>query len=297
MNDTSKYHLPKGTLADGPYDVLVTPESAGWGCSGLRILALGPGETHTMSTGESECLVLPLTGGCTVAVDGQVFELDGRTDVFTSVTDFAYLPRKSEAVISSATGGRFALPTARTGRSSLSARYGPKAGVPVELRGAGACSRQVNNYCLPGTFEAEQLLVCEVLTPGGNWSSYPPHKHDEVRIDEAGDPAESELEEIYYFEVAGEDGFGYQRVYGTPERPIDVLAEIRSGDTVLIPHGWHGPSVAAPGYDLYYLNVMGGPGQDRAWLICDDPAHGWVRSTWESQDVDDRLPFEGPTEQ
>ncbi|MDX3617309.1 5-deoxy-glucuronate isomerase [Streptomyces europaeiscabiei] len=296
MSDTSKYHLPRGTSGDGPYDVLVTPESAGWGYSGLRILSLGPGETHTMSTGESECLVLPLTGGCTVAVDGrtfegQTFELDGRADVFASVTDFAYLPRKSEAVISSATGGRFALPTARTGRSSLSARYGPKAGVPVELRGAGACSRQVNNYCLPGTFEAEQLLVCEVLTPGGNWSSYPPHKHDEVRIGEAGDPAESELEEIYYFEVAGEGGFGYQRVYGTPERPIDVIAEIRSGDTVLIPHGWHGPSVAAPGYDLYYLNVMAGPGQDRAWLICDDPAHGWVRTTWAAQDIDDRLPF------
>ncbi|WP_327341381.1 5-deoxy-glucuronate isomerase [Streptomyces europaeiscabiei] len=291
MSDTSKYHLPRGTSADGPYDVLVTPESAGWEHSGLRILALGPGETHTMSTGESECLVLPLTGGCTVAVDGQTFELDGRTDVFASVTDFAYLPRESEAVISSATGGRFALPTARTGRSSLSARYGPKAGVPIELRGAGACSRQVNNYCLPGTFDAEQLLVCEVLTPGGNWSSYPPHKHDEVRTDEAGDPVESELEEIYYFEVAGEGGFGYQRVYGTPERPIDVLAEIRSGDTVLIPHGWHGPSVATPGYDLYYLNVMAGPGQDRAWLICDDPAHGWVRTTWAAQDIDDRLPF------
>ncbi len=70
-----------------------------------------------------------------------------------------------------------------------------------------------------------------------------------------------------------------------------MLAEVRSGDTVLIPHGWHGPSIAAPGYDLYYLNVMAGPGQDRAWLICDDPAHGWVRDTWAAQDVDDRLPF------
>jgi 5-deoxy-glucuronate isomerase len=207
--------------------------------------------------------------------------------VFASVTDFAYLPPETEALISSAQGGLFALPSARTERSSLSARYGRKEDVPVELRGAGACSRQVNNYCLPGTFDADQLLVCEVLTPGGNWSSYPPHKHDEARPG-----VESELEEIYYFEVAGDgNGFGYQRVYGTPERPIDVLAEVRSGDTVLIPHGWHGPSIAAPGYDLYYLNVMAGPGQDRAWLICDDPAHGWVRDTWRSQDVDDRLPF------
>ncbi|MEV1069020.1 5-deoxy-glucuronate isomerase [Streptomyces sp. NPDC050263] len=289
MSGTSKYYLPKGTSADGSYDVLVTPESAGWGYSGLRILTLEPGEAHALSTGDCEFLVLPLAGSCTVTTDGKAFELAGRTGVFASATDFAYLPRESEALISSAHGGRFALPSARTERGGLPARYGRKEDVPVELRGAGACSRQVNNYCLPGTFEAEQLLVCEVLTPGGNWSSYPPHKHDEARPGE-----ESELEEIYYFEVAGgEDGFGYQRVYGTPERPIDVLAEIRSGDTVLIPHGWHGPSIAAPGYDLYYLNVMAGPGQERAWLICDDPAHGWVRDTWRTQDVDDRLPFEG----
>ncbi|MEU5244221.1 5-deoxy-glucuronate isomerase [Streptomyces asoensis] len=287
MSDTDKYHLPKGTSADGAYDLLVTPESAGWGYSGLRILTLEPGGEHVLSTGESEFLVLPLTGSCTVTAGGSSFELVGRADVFASVTDFAYVPRASEALISSATGGSFALPSARTELGGHSARYGRKEDVPVELRGAGACSRQVNNYCLPGTFDAERLLVCEVLTPGGNWSSYPPHKHDEARPGE-----ESQLEEIYYFEISGgENGFGYQRVYGTPERPVDVLAEIRSGDTVLIPHGWHGPSIAAPGYDLYYLNVMAGPGQDRAWLICDDPAHGWVRATWDTQDVDDRLPF------
>ncbi|MEU0342334.1 5-deoxy-glucuronate isomerase [Streptomyces bobili] len=288
---SSKYHLPNGAAADGPYDLLITPESAGWGHSGLRILPLKPGEAHTLPTGDAEFLVLPLNGGCAVTTDGRTFELAGRSGVFASATDFAYLPRASEALISSAQGGLFALPSARTERSSLPARYGRKEDVPVELRGAGACSRQVNNYCLPGTFETEQLLVCEVLTPGGNWSSYPPHKHDEARTDDAGKAVESELEEIYYFEVAGEGGFGYQRVYGTPERPIDVLAEVRSGDTVLIPHGWHGPSIAAPGYDLYYLNVMAGPGQDRAWLICDDPVHGWVRATWDAQDVDDRLPF------
>ncbi|WP_328752976.1 5-deoxy-glucuronate isomerase [Streptomyces sp. NBC_00285] len=287
MSDTGKYHLPKGTSADGPYDLLVTPESAGWGYSGLKVLTLDPGGEHVLPTGESEFLVLPLTGSCTVTTGGTTFELAGRADVFASVTDFAYLPRASEALISSVTGGSFALPCARTEQGGHSARYGRKEDVPVELRGAGACSRQVNNYCLPGTFDAEQLLVCEVLTPGGNWSSYPPHKHDEARPGE-----ESELEEIYYFEISGgENGFGYQRVYGTPERPMDVLAEIRSGDTVLIPHGWHGPSIAAPGHDLYYLNVMAGPGLDRAWLICDDPAHGWVRATWDTQDVDDRLPF------
>ena len=157
--------------------------------------------------------------------------------------------------------------------------------MPVELRGAGNASRQVNNFCTPEAFpHADRLIACEVLTPGGNWSSYPPHKHDEER------DGELPLEEIYYFEVAG-GGMAYQRVYGTPDRPIDVLTEVRSGDVVLIPHGWHGPSMAAPGYDLYYLNVMAGPAAKRAWLISDDPAHAWVRATWRGQPVDPRLPM------
>ena len=159
----------------------------------------------------------------------------------------------------------------------------------MELRGAGSCSRQVNNFCTPEAFEADRLIACEVLTPAGNWSSFPPHKHDEQR------DGESALEEIYYYEVAdgpAGPGMAYQRVYASSaERPIDVLAEVRSGDVVLIPHGWHGPSMAVPGYDLYYLNVMAGPGPERAWCICDDPAHGWVRGTWEGQPVDPRLPL------
>ncbi|WP_033289479.1 5-deoxy-glucuronate isomerase [Amycolatopsis jejuensis] len=274
-----KHYQEAGTSADGPFSLVVTPESAGWGYSGLRVLELDG--TQTVHTGDAEALVLPLSGSCTVSTDGLVCELAGRADVFDAITDFAYLPRDAEATITGR--GRFALPSAKT-EKRLPARYGPASGVPTELRGAGICSRQVNNYCLPHTFEADQLLVCEVLTPGGNWSSYPPHKHDEAR------EGETELEEIYYFEVA-DGGMGYQRVYGTVDRPIEVLAEVRSGDVVLIPHGWHGPSMAAPGYDLYYLNVMAGPGPERAWLICDDPAHAWVRETWEAEDIDPRLPF------
>ena len=138
--------------------------------------------------------------------------------------------------------------------------------------------------------ERRRLIACEVLTPAGNWSSYPPHKHDEQR------PGESELEEIYYFEVApgpAGPGVGYQRAYGTAERPADVLAEVRTGDVVIIPHGWHGPSMAAPGYDLYYLNVMAGPGP-REWLVCFDPAHSWVQASWAEQPVDPRLPMTVP---
>jgi hypothetical protein len=138
VSDTSKYPLPKGTSADGPYDLAITPESAGWAYSGLRVLTLKPGGEHVLSTGENEFLVLPLNGGCTVAVDGRGFELGGRTDVYSAVSDFAYLPRESPTVISSADGGTSALPSARTEQGGHSARYGRKEDVPVELHGAGA---------------------------------------------------------------------------------------------------------------------------------------------------------------
>jgi 5-deoxy-glucuronate isomerase len=203
--------------------------------------------------------------------------------VFAGPTDSAYLPAGSTTRLSTVDGGRFAVATARADRR-LPFRYLPAAGVPVELRGAGHCSRQVHNFGIPEVLDAVKLIACEVLTPGGNWSSYPPHKHDEERA------GELPLEEIYYYEVAG-GGMAYQRVYGTPERPVDVLAEVRTGDVVLVPHGWHGPSMAAPGYDLYYLNVMAGPAARRAWMVCDDPAHAWVRASWRGQPVDPRLPM------
>ncbi|MFD2091055.1 5-deoxy-glucuronate isomerase [Blastococcus deserti] len=288
---TESLHLPAGTAAVGAYELEVTPESAGWAYSGLRVLDLAAGGSHNFDTGPDEVVVVPLEGGLRVTCEGQEITLTGRSGVFAGPTDFLYLPLGTTATLHSTGGGRFALCSARA-RRRLPVRYGPAAGVPVELRGAGRCSRQVNNFATAGVFEADSLIACEVVTPGGNWSSYPPHKHDETS------DVESELEEIYYFEVSpgpqGQPGFAYQRVYGTPERPIDVLAEVRDRDVVLIPHGWHGPSIASPGHDLYYLNVMAGPGEERAWRIVDDPAHAWIRGTWESQDVDPRLPLHSP---
>jgi 5-deoxy-glucuronate isomerase len=269
----------RGELAAGPYELEVTPAVAGWGFSGLRVLELAAGGEHTFATGEEELIVLPLRGGCAVTVDGEPFEVTGRAGVFDRVTDFVYAPREATVRIASPAGGRFALPSARA-RRRLPARYGPAEAVPVEVRGSGTASRQVNNFAAADVFEADRLIAVEVITPGGNWSSYPPHKHDEER------PGESRLEEIYYFE-----GTGFQRVYTSgPGREIDVCAEVGPGDVVLIPHGYHGPSMAPPGYDLYYLNVMAGPGE-RVWLACDDPAHAWVRGTWAGQAADPRLPI------
>jgi 5-deoxy-glucuronate isomerase len=275
----------------------VRPDDSGWALTSLRVLDVAAGGELSLETGGDEIVVVPLWGSCDLDVSLQTAEerepapgsgpgaeagkararLQGRTSVFSAVSDVAYVPRDSSIRLRSESGGRFALAGAKAERRHPFQHV--KAGdVPVELRGAGRMSRQVNNIGVPGVIDADRIIVCEVLTPAGNWSSYPPHKHDHDR------PGESVLEEIYYFEVgsspAGTPGFAYQRVYASDDRPIDVLAEVRSGDVVLVPYGWHGPAMAAPGYDLYYLNVMAGPGP-RIWLVCDA--------------IDPRLPMASPS--
>jgi 5-deoxy-glucuronate isomerase len=281
----SKYYIPARS-ATAPYLVDVTPESAGWTECSLKVVELESPHGLTLDTGETEVMILPLAGHGTVEAGKETFELSLRASVFDGPADMVYIGTGNTYTLHGE--GRFAICGARATRG-LPNRRVAAAEVPVELRGTGNCSRQVHNFGTAGVFEADSLIACEVITPGGNWSSYPAHKHDE------NSAVESALEEIYYFEIDserdGSRGFGFHRVYGTPERPIEVLEEVRSGDVVLVPHGYHGPSVAAPGYHMYYLNVMAGPGAERAWKIVDDPEHAWLRGTWEHQDVDPRLPL------
>ena len=289
---------PAGTTANDEYDTCISPgepvPGAGvsrWSHTGLLVTNLGAWESRAVSTGALEYIIVPLSGGASVEVEGVPYELAGRGDVFSAATDVLYVPRDSAFTVTSIAGGRYAFCSA-TARHRFPVARISAAEVADELRGAGTASRRVRNFGTPGVLAADSIIACEVITPAGNWSSYPPHKHDEER-----DGVETSLEEIYYFELrpepgapaVGEGAFGYQRVYGTAERPIEVLAEVRSADVVLVPHGWHGPAMAPPGYDMYYLNVMAGPGETRAWLICDDPAHAWVRQTWDGQPVDPRL--------
>jgi 5-deoxy-glucuronate isomerase len=285
---TPGYYRPAGSSGSGQFELEITPAAAGWTFSSLRILRLGPGELATFATGPEEMLILPLSGSCTVSAAGTELDLSGRASVFSQVSDFCYVPRDATVTIGSGAGGRFALPGALASRQ-LPVRYGAAADVPVELRGAGQASRQVNNFGRPDAFECDKLVAVEVLTPAGNWSSYPPHKHDRPA------PGEAMLEEIYYFEIAEAErgaGLAYQRVYTSgPDREIDVLAEVHSGDAVLVPHGYHGPSMAAPGHHLYYLNVLAGPAAERSMAFSYDPVHAWIRDSWESEQVDPRLPL------
>ncbi|WP_340537278.1 5-deoxy-glucuronate isomerase [Nocardioides sp. GXZ039] len=288
--DADRLVVRAGATSHDDWALDLDPDRAEWDYCGLRIVELDPGGTLATTTGGSEAVLVPLQGAVSLTIDpeGIVIELSGRDSVFAGPTDVAYVPRDSEVHLRSAHGGRFALCTARCERR-LDPVHLPAAGVALELRGAGRASRQVHGLGMPGVLAADRILVCEVLTPGGNWSSWPPHKHDEES------PEETRLEEIYYFEIAPGavgDGVALHQVRGHRRPEVDLTVQVRTGDVVLVPEGWHGPSVAAPGHDLYYLNVMAGPGAERAWRICDDPDFAWVREEWAQEPVDPRLPFD-----
>ena len=276
-------------------EISLTPDEAGWTWCGLSVLRLTAGESRTVRTDESEVFALPLSGGLSVDVDGEAFLLHGRPSVFAGASDFLYAGRDSTLTLTSRDGAEVALPAARCEHRRTPA-YGSAADVPIEVRGAGPSTRQVRNFGIPGGWEhAEKLIACEVITPPGNWSSYPPHKHDPSEGSVAVD------EEIYYYRIAGpdqrtpsRDGFGLHRTYTDTTHhaaglaALDETFEVRDGDILLIPHGYHGPCVAAPGYPMYYLNVLAGPGEERSMNFCDDPTHAWIRDSWTGQAPDPR---------
>lgn len=279
---------PAGSLTLGPDPVTLAPDGDVLRFCGLQVLHLAAGERRVLALDEIEATVLPLSGSCDVEIGTRTFELEGRDDVFSRVGDFVYAPVGSELVVTSPGGGEFAVPSARAERRFEPA-YVPAHAVSVEVRGGGQATRQINNFLSADAFEAERLIAVEVLTPAGNWSSFPPHKHDEHTDDEVP------LEEIYYFRIGGPGGFGLHRTYTTDES-IDATVTVRDGDVFLIPRGFHGPCVAAPGYPMYYLNVMAGP-VERAWRIRTDPAHAWLTGLLEEEEPDPRCPLttaEGP---
>lgn len=284
-------HRPAGELVAGSDLVSLSPEQAGWGHIGLRVVRLRVGEQVAFRTDGVEVALVPLAGALSVTVDGDLIELDGRDDVFHRITDWAYVPVGSDVTVTTTGAAELAVASARAELRFAAAHVAAR-DVPVEIRGTGSATRQVVNFMSPEGFaDAHRLICVEVLTPDGNWSSYPPHKHD----DSPGSLVENE--EIYYFRVGriatpgtSREGFALHRTY-TGDGAIDVTTEVRDGDVFLVPRGYHGPTVAAPGYPLYYLNVMGGPGPSRSMAITDDPEHAWVRSSWAGSVPDTRCPM------
>jgi 5-deoxy-glucuronate isomerase len=234
----------------------VTPESAGWQYVGFEVVR-PPVERDT---GSDEHCVVVLTG--TVSV-GEWSGLGGRSDPWSGLPDAVYLPPGTHYLIEGE--GEVAICSAPA-REGAAARALRGADIKVETRGHGAHERTIRPILMADE-PADSLLVCEVLTPAGHWSSYPPHKHDRDAL-----PEESLLEETYYHRIAPAQGFAFQRVY-TADGSLDETVTVRDGDVVLVPRGYHTVS-APPGYELYYLNVMAGP--TRAWAVANDPDHEWT---------------------
>ena len=278
--------FPRGSCARTNFSVHVTADSAGWRYSGLQVVEIEVGEHHVFSTATTEVAVLPLSGGCLVEGESRSFDLTGREGVFQAVTDFAYMGIDTEVRITAHQPCEIALCSAEATRR-IDPYYVAAQDVVVEVRGGGAGTRQINNFLSADVGDADKLVAVEVLTPAGNWSSYPPHKHDETTADEV------ELDEIYYFRIEGDHGTGFFSCY-TTDGPIDDTVTVRDGDIYLVPRGFHGPAAATPGHNMYYLNVMAGPATHRAWRFSDDPRHAWVRDELEQLSADPRLPLTSP---
>jgi 5-deoxy-glucuronate isomerase len=278
----SELFRPAGSLKGRADPLELPPDGEALEFCGLNVLELAPDEHRSIQLDGIEAALLPLSGSCRVEIGSDTYELEGRADVFSRVTDLVYAPVGTELLVSSPTGGQFAFPYARA-EKRYEVAYVSASQVPVEVRGGGHATRQINNFLSADNFEADRLIAVEVLTPGGNWSSFPPHKHDEDT------ERETPLEEIYYFRIGGTDGFGIHRTY-TLDGTIDETVTVRDGDVFLVPRGFHGPCVAPPGYPMYYLNVMAGP-MEREWKITTDPAHEWLVGFMEELGPDPRCPM------
>ena len=248
----------------------ITPASAGWKYISFKALRMPNGATEAFATGSQEHCITVLTGTVDVVVNGQRYEqLGGRTSVFDDRSPAAIYVPPGQQVEILAHGDAELARSAAPAKGLYPTRLIAPDSMRRSVRGQGSNTRYVCDI-LPDSEPAESLLVVEVITPAGNSSSYPPHKHDST--DPAAPNAETVLEETYYHMLNPQQGFAFQRVY-TDDRSLDETMAVEHRDTVLVPRGYH-PCVAPHGYDLYYLNTMAGP--ERRWAFRNDPAHEWM---------------------
>ena len=289
-------HLPIESLhvrpdADG--FVATDPARAGWRYLAFRAFGLDEGETAMFDQPDQEAAIVTISGGgVEVGLDvGPALRLTGRPSVFEGMPWSAYIPAGTGArIIGRPLPGRRAVVavaqaplTGRPGVATKPILIRPE-DVEIEIRGAGNATRQVNNMMMPD-FPADRLLVCEVFTPSGNWSGWPPHKHD---IDDP--PREAVLEETYFYQLSRPEGWAIQRVYER-DGSVDRFMPVRDGDLVIVDQGYH-PFAATQGYDAYYLNALAG--DRRTMANTDDPDLAWVRSLWPTMASDPRLPLVHP---
>ena len=278
--------------ADADLLASVTPEQAGWEFITFQVRRLAAGRTWSFENGERECALVDLCGSFSVTSNhGAWRQIGGRADVFRGAGHVLYLPRHTQASVTAEGHCEFAIAWAQSNQDHEPFLIRP-ADVPISIRGGDNVSRQINDLLPPGS-PVHRLVLVEVYTPSGNWSSYPPHKHDVHQVNADGSLREADLEEIYFYKFERPNGYAYQRVY-TDERsplhrsgaPIDAVVRPANNSVVLVPEGYH-PVVGAPGCTTYYLNVLAGSAQSLANQ--DDPQYSWVKNTYTRRD--DRLPI------
>jgi 5-deoxy-glucuronate isomerase len=246
----------------------VTPESAGWGYVGFTLYRLDPGDKAAEATGDREVILVLVEGKAEIAAAGQNWGVLGnRMNVFEQTPPHClYLPPRADWTARATTQCTLAVCSA-PGRGNHPARLIGPEGITLEPRGQGSNLRHINNIAMETRDVADSLLVTEVYTPAGNWSSYPPHRHDEDDF-----PRMTYLEETYYHRLNPPQGFGFQRVF-TDDLSLDETMTVHDHDVVLVPRGHH-PCGAPHGYEMYYLNVMAGP--RRNWRFETHPDHAWL---------------------
>jgi 5-deoxy-glucuronate isomerase len=294
MNYTAETMLvhPQHNAEDPGLILSVTPESAGWDYIYFQARRLGTGESWSFDTGDHEFAFVNLTGRYAVKSNrGEWSGIGGRKSVFESAAHALYLPRHTQLTVTAEEAGEFAVTWVATDQDHDPWLIKPE-DVPSAIRGGDNVSRQINDLLPPGS-PVHRLVLVEVYTPSGNWSSYPPHKHDIHIEDENGNLIEADLEEVYFYQVDKPEGYAYQRVYTDENspmhqagQPIDALMRATHNSAVLVPEGYH-PVVSAPGYTTYYLNVLAGSAQSLANQ--DDPQYTWVKQNYTK--VDERLPL------
>ena len=269
----------------------VTPHSAGWDFISFQARRLSMGNQWSFNSSENELAIVILSGAISINSNRGNWDHIERENVWTSAATALYLPRGAEFTVTAARDSEFAVTWVPTDEDHEAWLIQPQ-DIPISIRGGDNVSRQINDLLPPGS-PVHRLILVEVYTPSGNWSSYPPHKHDVHIEDEVGNLVEADLEEVYFYKIDKPEGYAYQRVY-TDENsplqqagyPIDALVKAQNNCAVLIPEGYH-PVVSAPGYTTYYLNVLAGSAQSLANQ--DDPHYSWVKESYKG--VDPRLPL------
>ncbi len=269
----------------------ITPALADWDYITFESHYLTSGNAIDGNSGDSEMALVMLGGTVEVESSAGAWRVGGRRNVFAGRPHALYLSRNTQYAIRADGDAELALAWSPAERD-FPARLIQPEDCAVEIRGGDNATRQINSIIPPG-FPCQRLVVVEVYTPGGNWSSYPPHKHDVHRLDTAGNIVEADLEEVYFYKLDKPAGWACQRIYtdGTSPlqqagEPIDAVVVAQDGDAVIVPEGYH-PVASPPGYTTYYLNVLAGSAQSLANY--EDPRHAWVKQTYQSRDP--RIPL------